>query len=181
MCLFSRFWWKWLFLFLIMLVSDFSGCLFVFVIVLLWWLLLSSELMVFCSICFLLWMMILGVFSLSRCFNWLLWLIMWWYRLFRFDVVKWLLFSGMSGCSFGGSIGSILRIIYLGLMFECWNVLRIFRCFVYFLIFVFEFVFFSLVCSVLICLLMLIVCSSLCMFFVFILVWNLLLYFLILL
>lgn len=160
-----------------MLVRDFSGCLFEFVIVWLWWLLFSSVFIDFCSICFLLCMMMFGVVSLSRCFKWLLWLMMWWYRLFRFDVVKWLLFSGINGCRLGGRIGSIVRIIYLGLLFDVMNVLISFRCLVSFLCLVLELVVFSFLCICFVFVGRFIDVSRFLIVLVFIFVVNLLFYF----
>lgn len=50
----------------------------------------------------------------------------------RFDVVNWLLFSGISGCRFGGIIGIMVIIIYFGWLLDFMNVLMIFRCLVSF-------------------------------------------------
>lgn len=172
MCLFKRFWWKWFCLFFSMFDSDFSGCLLVLVIMWLWWLLLNRVLIDFCSICFLLWMMMFGVCSLIRCFRWLFWLIMWWYRLFRFEVVKWLLFNGISGCSLGGMIGIMVRIIYFGWLFDFKKFLMIFRCLMIFLGFSLFVVFFNFLCSCLVVVLRLIIDSILWIVLVLMLVWN---------
>lgn len=173
----SRFWWKWFCLFLIMLVKDFRGCLLELVIVWLWWLLFSRVLIVFCSICFLLCMMMFGVVRFSRCFRWLLWLMMWWYRLFRLEVVKWLLFSGISGCRFGGSIGRMVRIIYFGLLLDWMNVFNSLICLVSFLCLVLELVLFSFLCNCLYFCFRFMFFSRVWIVFVFIFVLNLLLNF----
>lgn len=102
---------------------------------------------------------------------------MWWYRLFRLEVVKWLLFSGISGCRFGGSIGSMVMIIYFGWLFDFRKVLISLMCLVRCLSLVFELVVVIFLCRWVILDCKLIVCSSLYMVLVFMVVLKLLLCF----
>lgn len=95
----------------------------------------------------------------------------------RLDVVKWLLFSGISGCKFGGRIGSIVKIIYFGLLLDCWNDFSNLRCLVIFLCLVLELIEGNFLCMVVILVLMLRIVSKLKIVLVFILVLNLLLCF----
>lgn len=127
--------------------------------------------MVFCNICFLFWMMILGVFKFNKCFKWLFWLIIWWYKLFKLFVVNCLLFNWIIGWIFGGMIGSIFKIIYEGLLFELWNDLIIFKCLIVWVSF-WLVVDFNLLCNNLSFLLRSIFLSKFLIFFVFIFVMN---------
>lgn len=142
MRLFKRFCLKCFCLFLMILLSDFKGCLLVFLIVLVLWLLLKSIFMVFCNIFFLLRIMIFGVLSFIKCFKCWLWLMIWWYNLFILLIVNFLLFSVIKGFKFGGNIGKIVSIIYLGLLLEFKKFFIIFKCLMSFFFFVLELVFF---------------------------------------
>lgn len=96
----------------------------------------------------------------------------------RLDVVKWLLFSGIRGCKFGGSIGRIVMIIYFGLLLDCWNDLSNLRCLVIFLCLVLELIEGSFLCIVVMFVFMFSVVRRLNIVLVFIFVLNLLLCFL---
>lgn len=102
--------------------------------------LLNNVFIVFCNICFLFLVIKWGVICFFCFFRWLFLFKIFLYKLLRLVVVNLLLFSGIIGCKFGGMIGIIFIIIYLGLLFDWLNVLIIFKCLIIWLCFCLEFV-----------------------------------------
>lgn len=140
-----------------MSVKDFRGRLLESVIVRSRRSLFSRAFIVFCSIRFSLRTMMFGVVRFSRRFRRLLRLMTRRYRSFRLEVAKRLLFSGISGRRFGGSIGRTVRIIYFGLLLDWTNVFSSLIRLVSFLRLVSELVSFSFLRS----------CSYFCFRFMF--------------